>query len=219
MRILIDSGDSVAIRQALDSGFVAGATTNPTLLRRAGVRATEVPALAGHALEAGAQEVHLQVYAGDAARMVAEARELAAIHPERIFVKLPATPAGYRAAAQLADEGVRVTLTAVYTLRQALLAQSVGARYVAIYLGRMRDAGIDSLALAAHMQMLLNAQGAGVTILAASIRDAEEIVALGLAGVGAATLAPPILGQLLESDATAQAAATIGADARTLFEE
>jgi hypothetical protein len=38
-------------------------------------------------------------------------------------------------------------------------------------------------------------------------------------GVAAATLAPPILGQLLDSAATAQAAATFEADARALFDE
>jgi len=40
---------------------------------------------------------------------------------------------------------VRVTLTAVYTVRQAMLAGSVGAQYIAVYLGRMRDAGLDAL--------------------------------------------------------------------------
>jgi transaldolase len=219
MRILIDSGEIAAIRQALDGGFVVGATTNPTLLRRAGVRAAEVPGLARQAIDAGAEEVHLQVFAAETDRMLAEARELVAIDEARIVVKIPATPPGCSAAAQLARAGVRVTLTAVYTLRQALLAQSVGARYIAIYIGRMRDAGIDGLALAGQMQALLHAQSAGVAILAASIRDPEELVALGMHGIAAATLAPPVLGQLLDSAATAQAAATFEADARALFDE
>jgi transaldolase len=218
MKILIDSAVIGEVRPALASGFVAGVTTNPTLLRRAGVRATELPELAGQVIRAGAGELHLQVYADDADGMLADARGLIALDPTRVVVKIPATPAGYRAAARLAADGARVTLTAVYTLRQALLAQSVGARYVAIYLGRMRDAGLDALELAREMQALLRAQSAGVDILAASIRDPDEIVALGHAGVGAATLPAAILGRLLESDATAQAAATFGADARAILE-
>jgi transaldolase len=219
VRILIDSAVLATIRQALDSGFVAGVTTNPTLLRRAGVRAASVPALARQVLAAGAQELHLQVYGADAAGMVAEARELSAIDAARVVVKIPATPSGYYAAAQLAREGVPITLTAVYTLRQALLAQSVGARYIAIYLGRMRDAGLDALGLAGQMRALLAAQHAETTILAASIRSAEEVVALGMAGIGAATLPANLIGQMLESDATAEAAATFQADARALLEE
>lgn len=219
MNILIDSAVIGDIQQALGSGFVVGVTTNPTLLRRAGVRAAAVPGLVRAALAAGAREIHLQVYAADLAAMLAEAEQLRALDPARVVVKIPATPAGFRAAQRLTESGARVTLTAVYTLRQALLAHSVGASYVAIYLGRMRDAGIDALALAGQMQALLNAQAAPVTILAASIRDPDELVALGHAGIGAATLPAAIIGRLLESDATAQAAEVFGADARSLFDE
>jgi transaldolase len=219
MHILIDSAVIGDIRQALDTGFVAGVTTNPTLLRRAGVRAAAVPELARQVVAAGARELHLQVYAADVAGILAEALQLIALDPARVVVKIPATPAGFCAAQRLAQAGARVTLTAVYTLRQALLAQSVGASYIAIYLGRMRDAGLDAMALATEMQALLNAQAAAVTILAASIRDSDELVALGQAGIGAATLPAVIINRLLESEATAQAAEVFGADARALFDE
>jgi transaldolase len=218
MEILIDSAELEAIRQAFASGFVGGVTTNPTLLRRAGVRAAQVPDLVREALILGAREVHLQTYASDAEGMFSEGQALAALAPGRICVKLVATPAGYSAAARLTSVGVRVTLTAVYTLRQALLSQSVGASYIAVYLGRMRDAGIDALALVGQMQALLRAHAAGVTILAASIRDPEEVAALGALGIGAATLAPSVLARLLDSDDTARAAEGFTSDARTLVE-
>lgn len=218
MQILVDSAALDAIGAALATGFVAGVTTNPTLLRRAGVRAAAVPELARQAIAAGAGELHLQVYAADAAGMLREGRELANLAPGRVFVKLPATPAGYEAAARLAREHVPVTLTAVYTLRQALLSQSVGARYIAVYVGRMGDAGLDALGLVGQMQATLRAQGAAVTILAASIRDPEEVAALGALGVGAATLAPPVLAGLLASEHTARAAEAFAADARALFD-
>lgn len=218
MNILIDSAVLGDIHTALATGLVAGATTNPTLLRRAGVPVRDVPALARQVLAAGARELHMQVYAPDTATMLAEARGLLAIDPARVIVKIPATPAGYSAAAQLAQAGARVTLTAVYTLRQALLAHSVGACYIAIYLGRMRDAGLDALSLAGQMQALLQAQSASVTILAASIRDPDELTALGLAGVGAATLPLAILSRLLDSEATAAAATAFGADAHALHQ-
>jgi transaldolase len=218
MQIFIDSAERGDIRRALDTGFVYGVTTNPTLLRRAGVRAADLPELARQAIAWGAREIHMQVYAADAEGMLEEARQLLAIDPERVVVKIPATPAGYRAAARLGHDNCRVTLTAVYTLRQALLASSVGAHYVAVYLGRMRDAGIGALDLVRQMQTLLNAQRAGVAILAASIRDPEEIVTLGSVGVGAATLPAPIVDKLLESPATAAAAAAFEEDARALLD-
>ncbi len=218
MQILVDSAELAAVGAALATGFVAGVTTNPTLLRRAGVPAVAVPDLARQVFAAGAGELHLQVYAADAEGMLREGRALAALAPGRVYVKLPATPAGYATAAQLAREQVPVTLTAVYTLRQALLSQSVGARYIAVYVGRMRDAGLDALGLIGQMQALLRAQGASVTILAASIRDPEEVPALAALGVGAATIAPPVLAELLASEHTARAAAAFAVDARALFD-
>ncbi len=219
MRILVDSAELAAITAALASGFVAGVTTNPTLLRRAGVQAHELPELARQILAAGAGELHLQAHGATADELLREGRALAALDPQRVWVKLVATPAGYQAAARLAAEGARVTLTAVYTPRQALLAQSVGARAVAIYLGRMRDAGLDALALAGQMQAILRAQHAEVQILAASIRAPEELDALAALGIASATLAPPVLAQLLDSDATARSAAGYADDARTLYDE
>jgi len=216
MRILVDTAELEAVREALATGFVAGVTTNPTLLRRARVSASGVADLARAILAAGAGELHLQATASDADALVAHARELVALDPERVHIKLVATPDGYRAAATLAGEGVKVTLTGVYTARQTLVAHSVGARSAAVYLGRLRDSGQDPLAVVGRMQAVLNAQHSDVEILAASIREAGELVDLALLGVASATVAPGVLGRMLESDATAAAAAAFADDAEAI---
>jgi transaldolase len=217
MRIYIDSADQAAIREALASGYVYGVTTNPTILRRAGVRAGEVPNLVRAAVAAGARELHLQTYAADTAEILREARALVALDPDRVTAKIPATPAGYAAAAQLAAAGVRVTLTAVYTVRQAVLAGSVGAQYIAVYLGRMRDSGMDALGVVEAMQRALDVQRLPVAILAASIRDPAEIDALAALGVATATLPATVLRQLPDSPATTAAADAFAEDARAIL--
>lgn len=216
MRILVDTAHLDAIHEALKTGFVAGVTTNPTLLRRAGVSRSGVSGLARAAFAAGAGEVHLQAYADDTPGMIREGLEFVELDSARVHVKLVATRAGYRAAAALSAKGVNVTMTAVYTLSQALVAQSVGARSIAIYLGRLRDAGADPMALAGRMQDLLRAQGADVDILAASIRDPGELAELAIRGVASATVAPAIIERLLDSDATTRDALVFSTDARSV---
>ena len=209
MRIYVDSADIGAITRALSTGYVYGVTTNPTLLRRAGVSAREVPGLVQQAVAEGARELHLQVYhAYDVPAMLSEGRALAQLDAERVVVKIPATPQGYAAAAQLSRQGLRVTMTAVYTVRQALLAQAVGARYIAVYVGRMRDAGMDALATIGQMQRVYNTYSAQVQILAASVRQPQEVDALAEMGVATVTLPPDVLQRLADSpltDAAAQA--------------
>ncbi len=216
MHIFIDSADIQTVEQALTSGYVYGVTTNPTLLQRAHVRALQVPALAKQILESGARELHLQVYAEESQAMQQDAARLVEIDPRRVVVKIPATPAGFAAAAQLAAQGVRVTLTAVYTVAQAILAQSVGARYIAVYLGRMRDDGLDALALVGQMQRTLNAQNAPVEILAASVRTPAEVEAVAELQVAAVTLPLAVLQQLPESPRTAAAVAAFTDAARSI---
>ena len=216
MRILVDSADLGAIRDALKTGLVAGVTTNPTLLRRAGVSRSGVLGLARAAFAAGAGEVHLQAYAEDTPGMIRDGLEFVELDASRIHVKLVATRAGYRAASALSAKGVNVTMTAVYTLNQALVAHSVGARSIAIYLGRLRDTGIDPMELAGRMQALLDAQGADLDILAASIRDPGELAELAIRGVASATVVPAILERLLDSDATTRDALVFTTDARSV---
>ncbi len=216
MRIYIDSADIGEIREALAMGFVYGVTTNPTLLKRANVRADAVPRLAREAIEAGARELHLQTYSETAEAIAREGRALIDLDPQRIVAKIPATPAGYAAAAELTRTGLRVTLTAVYTVRQVVLAQAVNAGYIAVYLGRMRDAGSDAMSLVGRMQDVLDIQGANVEILAASIRDPAEVEQLAELGVATATLPLKVLSRLLESPATEAAAAQFLEDARAI---
>jgi transaldolase len=216
VHIFIDSADIQSIEQALNTGYVYGVTTNPTLLQRANVRIQQVPSLAKQIIGLGAHELHLQVYAENATVMLQDAARLVEIDPERVVIKIPVTPAGLSASAQLVEQGVRVTLTAVYTVVQAVLAMSIGVQYIAVYLGRMRDDGLDALALVGQMQRTLNAQHSSMQILAASIRTPAEVEALAELGIAAATLPLAVVQQLPESSGTMAAAAAFAAAARSL---
>jgi len=216
VHIFIDSADIQTIEQALNTGYVYGVTTNPTLLQRANVRIQQVPSLAKQIIGLGAHELHLQVYAEDATGMLQDAAHLVEIDSKRVVIKIPATPAGFSAAAQLVAQGVQVTLTAVYTVAQAVLAMSVGVQYIAVYLGRMRDDGLDALALVAQMQRTLNAQHASMQILAASIRTPVEVEALAELGIAVATLPLAVIQQLPESSGTLAAAAAFATAVHSL---
>ena len=73
--------------------------------------------------------------------MVAEARVLADVAGPSIYVKVPMTREGLRAAKTMVEAGRHVTATAVFSIEQALLAARVGASYVAPYVNRLDEAG------------------------------------------------------------------------------
>lgn len=214
LRLFLDSAERTALQHWLPTGLFAGVTTNPTLLRRAGVACT-VPALAELAREAvalGASEVHLQAWGTTAEALLACGKRLAAID-HRVCVKLPLTAAGLQAAHALIGESVRVTFTACFDASQVVPAIALGADYVAPYLGRINDSGRDGAAEIIAMQRMVEAQQSGLRILVASLRSPAELAQLAAAGLQTFTVSPALAGALLENTQTAAAAAQFEEDA------
>ena len=217
MHLYLDSADMAELTTCLPHPVVHGVTTNPTLLKRAGVTRAALPALVLELLKLGARQVQAQVHAADVDGMLADARQLLAMGgPGQIVVKIPATRAGLQAGAQLSAKGVPVTYTAVYAAEQAHFAAQLGAAYAAPYLGRLQDAGIDGMALIAQMQSIVQHSGAATRLLVASVRTREAFLALLQLGVGSITIPPRLFAELMDHAATADAERGFLADAAGL---
>jgi transaldolase len=215
LRILIDSADAQDWSDLWPLGLFHGITTNPSLLRRAGLPCTLdiLFDLADRALELGCQELHLQAWGATPELLLACAQALLAHAPEHIVIKLPLTEGGLRTAAFLAARGVRVTLTACYGCSQALAAAALGVTYVAPYLGRISDSGADGRAEVIRMQRCLDGVGSDTRLLVASLRSLEDILDLAPLGVDTYTLSPALARQIWSHPLTEQAVAQFEADA------
>ena len=220
MHLYLDSADAGELDRVLPSPLVYGVTTNPTLLKRAGLGWSRLPDFVRHVATLGARAVHVQVRSDDTSGMLADAREYLVLGDRaRIIVKLPATRAGFAAAAALAADGVDVTMTAVYEPEQALWSALAGARYAAPYLGRLDDAGRDGRAVVKAMQDVVDrygrrAEGTDLRLLVASIRTRQDFVDLLRLGVGAITVPVRLFEELSEHEATLAAERAFLADAR-----
>ncbi|AVS98099.1 transaldolase [Paracidovorax avenae] len=215
--LYIDSADIAQIEACLPHPVVHGVTTNPTLLRRAGVARADVPGLLARCIERGARQVQAQVYSTDADGMLEDALGLLRHFGEgQLVVKIPATRQGLQAGAHLIAQGVPVTWTAVYTLEQAHFAAQLGAAYAAPYLGRLNDSGVDGLARIAQMQALVAqapAARARTRLLVASVRSRDAYLALLQLGVGSVTIPPQLFAELMDHPATLEAERGFLADA------
>lgn len=207
-RLYVDSADVDRVSRLLTAGVVHGVTTNPTILERGGRTAAEIPDLYARWEGQGAEEIFFQTWGGDTASFLRNAETIRGLG-ERVAVKVPATAAGFAAASALVRDGATVLVTAVYSVAQALACASIGAQYIAPYLGRMRDAGLDGDAVIARMQEVC--AGSGSNVLAASLRSADDIVGLRLAGVPYFTAAPDVIEQTLFHDVSDSSAAEFDA--------
>ena len=204
--LYLDSADIEEIRHCLPHPVVHGVTTNPTLMRRAGIRRADLPAFFNELLELGAKQVQAQVTFREADAMLEDARGLlAGFDLGQIVIKIPATRDGMRAGATLSAQGIPVTYTAVYAPEQAHFAAQLGAAYAAPYLGRLQDSGVGGRALITQMQSLLDRSGTETRLLVASIRSRDTYLDMLQIGVGAITIPPRMFSQLLDPEATLEA--------------
>lgn len=215
LRLLIDSADPKTWADLWPLGLFQGMTTNPSLLKRAGVPCTleALAILAKAAWELGGRELQLQAWGSTAADLFDCGHALWCLAPERIVVKLPLTEEGLLAARPLLEQGARVTLTACYSVPQVIAAAALGCTYVAPYLGRIHDEGRDGFAEVRRMQECLVGVGSATRLLVASLRSPEDLTQLAPAGIHTFTLAPPLARELWSHPATQAAVVQFQDDA------
>ncbi len=208
LRLYLDTADVAAWKKWLPTGMFYGVTCNPLLLERAEVECNPntLKALAQEAFALGMQEVHLQAW-GDSVPALLNIGNLLSSFDNRIVIKLPATKDGTMAAKVLIRSGIPVTLTAVYSIHQVLIAAAIGASYVAPYLGRIDDSGRDGFAEVATMHEVLQGVKSTTRVLTASIRDVEDISALAERGVDTFTFSAAIAQAFFDVPETIEATA------------
>src|SRR6059058_1435655 len=131
--------------------MIKGFTTNPTLMRKAGV--SDYEAFARKVLAAiPDRPVSFEVFADDFASMAEQARTIAAWGPN-VNVKIPVTNTKGQSASELiralSSEGVMLNVTAIFTLDQVRAVADVlhpaTAAIVSVFAGRIADTGVDPI--------------------------------------------------------------------------
>lgn len=134
MQLFIDSSNPDEIQQACEWGLIDGVTTNPTLIAKGG---PDMQATLRRVVEASPGPVCCQaIGACDTASLKAQALWLHRFS-EKIVIKLPPSPEGFRALRELKRETPRIpiAITLVCSVSQAYLAGKFGADIVAIFNG------------------------------------------------------------------------------------
>ena len=121
MRLYLDSADYEQWKKWAETGMFYGFTTNPTILKRDGVKCTlpSIRQMTRLAFELDIEELQLQAWGETVAEMYSNALDLAELDT-RVVVKVPMTMDGIQTARRLVNDGVPVTFTAVYSVHQAV---------------------------------------------------------------------------------------------------
>jgi len=191
MAIYVDSASPDDVHQAVDLGFVAGVTTNPSLLGRVHQPAERLlPELCDIV---GDGVVFYQLTADTVEERKREAYRIAGLRLGRIGLKIPCTTENLGLLPDLAREGLICAVTAVFSAHQTLLACEVGADYVLPYVNRATRQLGDGIALVEEIADMIEVTGASTEILAASFHNLTEVVDATRAGADHVTIPPDLL--------------------------
>ncbi|MCF6290716.1 MAG: fructose-6-phosphate aldolase [Desulfobacterales bacterium] len=192
MKFFIDTANTEEIAKAVALGMVDGVTTNPSLIAREDQPFEELLRRICNMVDG---PVSAEVVALDAEGMVAEGRELAALHPN-IVIKVPITTAGLQAVKALANEGIRTNVTLIFSASQALLAAKAGAAFVSPFVGRLDDISHQGMDLVNDIMTIFNNYGYETEVIVASVRSPMHVVDAALIGADIATIPYKVIEQL-----------------------
>lgn len=185
----------------LNSGLVTGFTTNPSLMKKAGI--TSYIGFAKDVLkEIKDYPVSFEVFADDLEGMEQEARRIAALG-DNVYVKIPVTNSKGESTAPLIDrltaEGIKVNVTAIFTVEQVRevvdALKSGTPAVVSVFAGRIADTGVDPMPIMQEALAICR-QKEGVELLWASPRETFNIYQADSLGVDIITCTSDLIKKL-----------------------
>ncbi len=217
MRFFVDTANIEEIRKANEMGIICGVTTNPSLIAKEGRDFKQVIEEIASIVN-GPISGEVKATTADAAGMIEEGRQIAAIHPNMV-VKIPMTSEGLKAVKVLTGEGIKTNVTLVFSAAQALLAARAGATYVSPFLGRLDDISMPGIDLIEEITEIFSIHEIETEIIAASIRNPIHVIDCAKAGADIATVPYPVLEQMTRHPLTDQGIKKFQDDYRKVFGE
>ena len=172
MKIFLDTAETDVVRKHFKTGLIDGLTTNPSLIRKSGRKHEEVYQ---EFKDIGLKDISMEVI-GSKENMISEGLRLHKKFGKVATIKVPCTVDGLLACKELADNGIRVNVTLIFSPDQGILSAKAGAAYVSPFVGRVDDNSFGGLCLIKDIANVYAKQNwTSTEILAASIRNVRDV--------------------------------------------
>ena len=195
MKLFLDTAIVSDIEDRLDTGLIAGITTNPTLIRKSGRDPWKVYT---DIIELGIEDLSIEVNGDTSKELIANGVAVNKNYGNVATIKLPCTVEGLKACKYLTNIGLRVNMTLVFSTSQAILCSLAGATYISPFIGRMDDNSLTGLSLLHDICDVFEKQKVKTQVLAASIRDVQSVGRAFEFGANICTIPPKVFDNMSE---------------------
>lgn len=209
MTMYLDSAVKSEIESILNFSFIKGITTNPSIiasaLKKDEVQWQEILDLVSWVSRVFHGEIFVQTNSAEYSEMYKEARYLSSLVPNRIVIKIPYSVNGLKAVTSLQSEGISTAVTAIFEPLQVYVSAEAGASYAIPYYNRMKREGLDVLKSLPEMLNICGNSGGKIKLLAASIKNTQEVLELLNLGILDMTVPFSLIEQLMTNELTEKA--------------
>jgi transaldolase len=205
VKLFADGAEKKSMLELYANPLIKGFTTNPTLMRKAGI--ADYQCFARDILTVITDRpISFEVFADDFGEMERQAR-LIATWGDNVYVKIPVTNTRAESACplihRLSHDGVKVNVTAMLTVDQVcevVRALAGGApSNVSVFAGRIADTGVDPMPIMKRVVDMLSLHR-GIELIWASPREVLNVFQADAIGCHIITATPDILKKLSLAD-------------------
>ncbi len=210
MKLFVDSANLADIEESLRRGFASGVTTNPSILAKEEKRdyrehirdIIDLLNKFGNPIP-----LSVEVFTTDPDEMIRQSENFMQEfgHYKALNIKVPVGWEELRVISTLTDQGIPVNVTCGMSMNQAVMALNAGARYISLFLGRIRDIGHDGIAVIRDVRQIMDKANSKSEIIVGSIRHPMDINDAILAGAHIVTVPPKFFPQMCSHPKTTEA--------------
>jgi len=200
IQIYIDGPSIDYLTKYHEIDLIKGFTFNPSLMKKAGI--VDYEKFSRNIIELTDKPISLEVFADDFPTMKQQARKISS-WGENIFVKIPITntkgESSFRLIEDLAYEGIKLNITAIFTPEQIMAIEPVlnhdVPSIVSVFAGRIADTGLDPSGIMEEANWILN-PNPNAQLLWASCREVYNVIQAENCGCNIITIPEAILNKL-----------------------
>ncbi len=216
MLYILDTADLEAIKHCNEYYPLAGVTTNPSIIAKENtdfwVLVKEIRKIIGDD-----KMLHIQTTQTTAEKIVEEAKLLKYELGGEFYIKIPISEEGLKATKMLKKEGIGVTMTAIFTPPQALVAAKAGAAFVAPYANRLDNIIGDGCEVVSQIVEELDRYDLDCQVIAASFKNAEQVHKCAMAGCHCVTVTGDLLKLIISHPMTDAAVESFKSDWKSVY--
>jgi len=195
MKLFLDTAIVSDIEERLETGLIAGVTTNPTLIKKSGRDPWDVYR---DIIELGISDISIEVYGENYADLLNNSLIVNENYGNVATIKLPCTIDGLKVCKYLRTVGIRVNMTLVFSASQAILCSLADATYISPFIGRMDDNSLTGLSLLHDICDVFEKQKVKTKVLAASVRDVQSVGRSFEFGADICTIPPKVFDNMVK---------------------